>query len=62
MMIHTGEKPHKCNICEKKFAQLNNLKQHIEMHTGEKQHRCEICNAGNAKQKMVTHTGENPHK
>jgi uncharacterized Zn-finger protein len=29
MKIHTGEKPHGCSICGKRFSQSNNLKTHI---------------------------------
>jgi len=30
--IHTGEKPHKCPFCEKRFIQRYNMKQHIKTH------------------------------
>jgi len=30
--IHTGEKPHKCPYCDKRFIQRYNMKQHIKTH------------------------------
>ena len=34
--IHTGEKPHKCPYCERRFIQRYNMKQHIKTHRIEK--------------------------
>ena len=39
--IHTGEKQHNCEICEKAFRLSTNLTLH-KLHTGEKQFDCEI--------------------
>jgi len=30
----TGDKPHHCHLCGKKFALLCNLKTHLKMHEG----------------------------
>lgn len=40
--IITGEKSHKCDICEKSFARKGSLNEHMLVHTGEKPHTCDI--------------------
>ena len=34
--MHTGEKNHKCTLCNKSFSTYAYLKKHQAMHTGEK--------------------------
>ena len=67
MLVASGEKPHKCNICEKLFTQSRYLKRHMLKHTDQKPHKCDICGKQFAypsmlKQHMLTHTGEKPYK
>lgn len=45
-MIHTGERPHKCHLCEKAFIQQVSLKDHLKTHTGETPYVCSVCGCG----------------
>ncbi|XP_067635468.1 zinc finger protein 91-like [Eurosta solidaginis] len=66
--IHSGEKPHKCDICEKRsFTIKSDLKKHQRIHSGEKPHKCDICEKRfllitTLRSHMRIHTGEKPFK
>ena len=43
MLIHTKEKPHRCDVCKKKFSWKNDLNVHIKIHTGDRPFGCDVC-------------------
>ena len=43
LQVHTGEKPYKCNYCERRFKQQSHVKQHSRLHTGERPYKCTEC-------------------
>ena len=43
MRMQTGEKPYKCDVCEKAFTDAVVLKKHKRIHTGEKPFKCTEC-------------------
>ena len=64
MQYHTGEKPFKCNMCEKKFVNSSEIKVHQRSHTGFKPYKCKICEKefttiSKMKTHKHSHSGEN---
>ena len=62
-MTHTGEKPHQCSVCSKRFRDPGTLKIHMRTHTGEKPCKCSVCSkrfrdSGTLKIHMMTHMQE----
>lgn len=41
--IHTGKKPHQCDICGRTFRERGTLKEHYRIHTGAMPFTCEFC-------------------
>ncbi|KAM4696155.1 uncharacterized protein WCC33_014896 [Rhinophrynus dorsalis] len=63
---HGAEKPHRCNVCGKRFDYRSRLISHLRTHTGERPHRCNECGKYlTSKSKLIihqrTHTGEKPY-
>nr|XP_027233480.1 zinc finger and BTB domain-containing protein 24-like [Penaeus vannamei] len=62
MVIHTGEKQYKCEVCGQEFSVNSSYTRHMRIHSGEKPYKCTTCgkdfrSGGTLKQHMVKHTG-----
>lgn len=66
MYIHSGEKPFKCQFCDRGFRDRSTRRKHERTHTGEKPYSCTICNRAFSQLRLLrnhirTHTGEKPY-
>ena len=43
LRIHGGERPFKCNVCDKRFTQSGALTVHLRIHGGKQPFKCNVC-------------------
>lgn len=68
MKSHSGNRPHKCNMCQRDFKTTVSLRNHKNTHTGMRPHKCKQCNGAFTtsgellRHIRYKHTFEKPHK
>lgn len=64
---HTGETPHRCDICKKSFTRKEHFMNHVMWHTGETPHHCQVCGKKYTRKEhlanhMRSHTNDTPFR
>lgn len=67
VLFVAGDKPHKCDVCNKCFSRKDKLKMHMRSHTGVKPYKCKHCDYAAADSSSLNkhqriHSNERPFK
>ena len=50
MRTHAGEKPYKCDVCDKNGNKQSHLTTHMRTHAGKKPYKCDVYDKNGTKQ------------
>uniref|UniRef100_A0A1I8F5F5 Chorion transcription factor Cf2 n=1 Tax=Macrostomum lignano TaxID=282301 RepID=A0A1I8F5F5_9PLAT len=67
LRTHSGEKPFRCGICDRRFSQSSSVTTHMRTHSGERPYACPLCGKAFSDSSTLTkhlrvHSGEKPYQ